>query len=275
MTDKLVLMRVKVRTGASALAPKFERLVAILDELKPSVVAFSGGVDSSLLAYVASAVDARAVCVTASSETYTASELRAAKDFANRHHFVLKVVKTGELQNPKFLANPRDRCYHCKKEMLAELKKLAKGRTVLYGENASDSKDFRPGKRAITEAGARAPLAEAGLSKADIRKLSKALGLETWDMPQNACLASRFEYGMEITKEGLAMVSTAEELLRRSGFSNVRVRLHGRIARIEISDVGKASVKKLASIAKKIKGLGFIYVTLDLEGYRTGSMNEK
>jgi len=259
------------------LSGKFTRLADILRDTSPAIVAFSGGADSSLLAYVASAVDKKNMCVTAVSETYTPDELASAEEFAREHGLRHARVTSMELKNPLFKANPRDRCYHCKKAMLEEMDRLATEngcKAVLYGETMSDMRDFRPGRKAMKEAGARSPLAEAGLTKDDVRKISKALGLDTWNRPSNACLASRIEYGMELTPELFAKVAEAESLLRKEGCQQVRVRVHGSLARIELGEGCKVSQKRLATIAKKIKRLGFSHVALDLEGYRSGSMND-
>ena len=277
MSEKTDPIVSAVAKRAPGLSGKLSRLVNILREASPSVVAFSGGADSALLAYVASAVDPNVLCVTAVSETYTPDELEAAEGFAREHGLRHARVTTLELKNPMFRANPRDRCYHCKKEMLIELDRLAKEngcKAVLYGESMSDMRDFRPGRKAMKEAGARAPLAEAGLTKDDVRLLSKAMGLKTWDRPSNACLASRIEYGMELTPELFAKVAEAESMLRKAGCAQVRVRVHGSLARIELGSGCGISQKKLAGIAKRIKSLGFSHVALDLEGYRSGSMNE-
>jgi uncharacterized protein len=274
---KIEAVKSAVAKRAPSISGKLARLVEILRDASPSIVAFSGGADSSLLAYVASAIDPNAVCVTAVSETYTPDELASAEEFAREHGLTHIRVTTLELKNPKFRSNPRDRCYHCKKAMLEELDRLATEngcKAVLYGETMSDMRDFRPGRKAMKEAGARSPLAEAGLSKDEVRKLSKAMGLKTWDRPSNACLASRIEYGMELTPELFAKVAEAESLLRKAGCAQVRVRVHGSLARIELGEGCKISQKKLAVIAKKIKGLGFSHVALDLEGYRSGSMND-
>jgi uncharacterized protein len=277
VTVKLDYLTNAVAKRAPSLSGKLVRLVEILRDAAPSIVAFSGGADSALLAYVASAVDPKTICVTAVSETYTQDELAAAEEFAREHGLRHIQVKTLELNNPVFRSNPRDRCYHCKKAMLEELDKLATDngcKAVLYGESMSDMRDFRPGRKAMKEAGARAPLAEAGLSKDDVRKLSKAMGLKTWDRPSNACLASRIEYGMELSPGLFAKVAKAETLLRKAGCAQVRVRVHGSLARIELGAGCKISQMKLAVIAKQIKGLGFSHVALDLEGYRSGSMND-
>ncbi|MFH0815764.1 MAG: ATP-dependent sacrificial sulfur transferase LarE [Methanobacteriota archaeon] len=277
MSKKTDALESAVSKRAPGLAGKLSRLVEILSKSSPAVVAFSGGADSALLAYVASAVDPKTLCATAVSETYTPGELASAEEFAREHGLRHERVATRELKDPKFRANPRDRCYHCKKAMLEELSGLAGEhgcKAVLYGESMSDMRDFRPGRKAMKEAGARSPLAEAGLTKEDVRKLSKALGLKTWDRPSNACLASRIEYGMELTPELLARIGEAESMLHMEGCAQVRVRVHGSLARIELGAGCKLSHRKLAAIAKRIKKLGFAHVTLDLEGYRSGSMNE-
>ncbi|MBI5001352.1 MAG: ATP-dependent sacrificial sulfur transferase LarE [Euryarchaeota archaeon] len=276
MIEKASLLS-KVKKGAPSLVRKFSRLVSIIEARSPSIVAFSGGVDSSLLAYVASTVDGKTVCMTASSETYTPAELQKAKEFAKEHGLRHIIVKTRELDDPKFRSNPKDRCYHCKREMLAVLNERAKElrcNAILIGETASDASDYRPGHRAVVEAGAAMPLAEADLTKDDVRELSMLFGLDTWDLPANACLASRFAYGEKITPDRLRAIAKAEQLLKDAGYKIVRVRAHGRTARVELGRDEEVDLASLRRIAKKIRALGFAYITLDLEGYRSGSMNE-
>jgi uncharacterized protein len=270
-------MRKAVAEEAPGLARKFVALVKLVRDAGPSVVAFSGGADSSLLAYVASRIHPETLCAVACSETYTVEERARAKAFAKSHGLNFVEIKTKELADPKFRANPPDRCYFCKTEMVRTMRELAQKRgldNVLYGENASDADDHRPGRRAMREWKALSPLAEAGLTKEDVRGVSKALGLDTWDMPSNACLASRFAYGCEITPDRLKDVAAVERKLRSLGLEPVRARVHGDLLRIEVGDVSKANLAKLSRLAKSFKKLGFAYVALDLEGYRTGSMNE-
>jgi uncharacterized protein len=245
------------------------------------MVAFSGGVDSTLLLKVAADVLGRRVAsVTASSPTYPGREIRAARALARKLGVRHEVIATSEMDNPEFTANPPLRCYHCKKELMEKVSAMASERGLAYvvdGQNADDVSDFRPGARAAAELGVRSPLREAGLTKADIRSLSKKLGLPTWDRPSLACLASRFPYDTPITPEALGRVEKAEDALRRLGFGQLRVRHHDSIARIEVP---AADFARLISpgirgrIEKDLKKLGYLYVAMDLGGYRTGSMNE-
>ncbi len=245
------------------------------------MVAFSGGVDSTLLLKVAADVLGRKVeAVTASSPTYPEREIKAARVLARKLGVRHAVIATSEMDNPEFTANPPLRCYHCKKELMESIRSLADERglaVVVDGQNADDVADFRPGARAAAELGVRSPLREAALTKADIRALSKRYGLPTWDRPSLACLASRFPYHTPITMEDLGRVGRAEDVLRRIGFSQLRVRHHGTIARIEIppTEFDRLLAPKVRSrVEKALKKLGYLYVTLDLGGYRTGSMNE-
>jgi len=260
---------------------RLERLRAILHRLESALVAFSGGVDSTLLLKVAGDVlGDRVVAVTAESETCTAFELRDAETFCREQDIRHEVVHTDELSLPAFTENSPERCYHCKKERFGQLRQMADRLGLEYvidGTNADDASDYRPGTRAAEELGVRSPLQEAGLGKADIRELSKQLGLPTWDRPSYACLASRIPYGTAITPEVLAMVGRAEEVLRELGFRQCRVRHHAPVARIELppeefEEAVEQTVRE--RIVARLKRIGYAYVTLDLQGYRTGSMNE-
>jgi pyridinium-3,5-biscarboxylic acid mononucleotide sulfurtransferase len=260
---------------------KYDKLTGILGRTKGALIAYSGGVDSTLLLKAALDVPVRPLlAVLATSETYPGKEIAAAKALARRLGVRLKVIRTRELENPDFAANTPDRCYHCKKELFGTLAAIAREEGipfVLDGANRDDRRDFRPGSKAGRELGVRSPLQEAGLTKAEIRELSRRLGLPTWDKPSMACLASRFPYGARIEPGGLRRVGAAEEVLRRLGFGQLRVRHHGTVARIEIApgEFPKAVAGKAAGrIVSGLKKLGYRYVTLDLEGYRTGSMNE-
>jgi uncharacterized protein len=246
-----------------------------------ALIAFSGGVDSTFLVKVAQDVlKDRIFAVIASSESYPKKETQEAIDLAKELHIPHMVIRTRELDNPNFSNNPPDRCYHCKTELFSRLKEIAmeKGFSfVLDGSNFDDMGDYRPGLQACEEMGIRSPLKDAGLGKKEIRMLSRLMDLPTWNKPSLACLASRFPYNAEIDKESLEQVAMAEEYLWSLGFSQVRVRHHGQIARVEVDSDG---VQKLldpslrVKIVENLKGLGYAYVTLDLAGYRTGSMNE-
>ncbi len=245
------------------------------------LIAFSGGVDSSFLLKVAKDVlGDNVVAFTATSPTYTGSELknaiRVAEEIGARHI----IVESNELDIPDFSRNDPDRCYHCKAELFTIAKREA-GRLGLKwiadGSNIDDLNDHRPGREAARDLGVRSPLVEAGIGKKDIRLLSRELGLSTWDKPSMACLSSRFPYGVEITPERVRMVDEAEEFLRSLGFRQLRVRFHGEIARIELDEketpaIFNGGLRK--RIIDRFKEIGFTYIAIDLEGYRTGSMNE-
>jgi uncharacterized protein len=243
------------------------------------VVAFSGGVDSTFLAFVASReLGDRALAVTALSETFSSLEREGASCLARELGLRHRTVETSELGIPGFAHNPPDRCYHCKRELFGKLKGIAAEEGLPFvadGTNADDLADYRPGRRALEELGVLSPLLEVGLGKEEVRALSRGLGLPTWDKPAYACLASRFPYGEEITVEKLARVDAAERFLRESGFPHVRVRYASETARIEVpAEEIERLVSERERLARGVRAAGFTYVAVDLDGYRTGSMNE-
>jgi uncharacterized protein len=259
--------------------PVLARLRAQFDDVPAAVVAFSGGVDSSLVLAVATlALGAgRVVAATATSPTYLDEELAAAADVAATLRVEHLVLETHEFDDPRFVENSRDRCYFCKAGLLDALLVAAaeRGAVVVDGANADDSGDHRPGMRAAAERGVLQPLLAAGVTKAEVRRLARDLGLPTWDAPQQACLASRVPYGEAITADKLAAVGAAEKALRELGFRQCRARHHGDVARLEIErDQLERAFGLRAEIARAVRSAGFTYVALDLDGFRTGSMNE-
>lgn len=261
---------------------KLQRLKTDLTSMKRVLIAYSGGTDSTFLLKIALDTLGRdnVLAVTAKSPTFPVRECtfarKTAKDLGVKHI----IIESNELENPEFVANRPDRCYWCKKDLFSRLTELAGKHDlnyVLEGSNCDDLRDFRPGMKAVEELKVRTPLKKAGLAKNEIRRLSRKLGLPTWNKPSFACLASRIPYGTKITKKNLSMVDRAEKFLQKAGIHQARVRHHGSVARIEVS---KEDIPKLMKddfreqVVGKLKKIGFFYITVDLQGYRTGSMNE-
>jgi len=251
-----------------------------LTALGAVVVAYSGGVDSAYLAWMASrTLGERAVAVTADSPSYPDRHRRLAIDIAGRFGLRHEIIHTAELERPEYRANPTNRCYYCKHELYTHLSRIAADReaVVIDGNNADDRGDYRPGRQAAREFGVRSPLDEVDLTKDEIRELSRRAGLPTWDEPASACLSSRIPYHHEVTDEKLRTIEEAEQVLRGLGFRVCRVRHHDDLARVEIGrdEMPRALDPAVgAAIVDGLKAVGYRYVTLDLQGYRTGSLNE-
>jgi len=272
---------VTVAAPGSALASRERRLYDALSSFDSVIVAFSGGVDSAYLAWVATEVlGPAALCVTADSPSYPDHHrqlaLRIAREFSLHHEF----VTTSETEQPEYRANPVNRCYYCKSELYDVLSRLAADRgiaVIVDGSNADDRSDYRPGRQAAREYGVRSPLDEADLTKADIRELSRRAGLPTWDEPASACLSSRIPYHSEVTTEKLRMIERAEDALRALGFRVCRVRHHDTLARIELgtNELHRALDPDVRErIVRELRAIGYQHVTIDLQGYRMGSLNE-
>lgn len=259
---------------------KNRELASCIRRLGRTLVAYSGGVDSGFLAYVSHLVlGANALAVIADSASLARRQLADAVDFAQEQGFAYQIIQTGELNRPDYIRNDPARCFHCKEELFTAMEEFGQARgfdTITYGVNCDDQSDFRPGQRAAQNHRVIAPLVEARLTKADIRQLAQDAGLRIWDKPASACLSSRIEYGRPVTREALFTVERGEEALRALGFRQYRVRHHGEIVRIEIApeELPRALNPGMAAEFTRIfKALGFKFVTLDLEGFRSGSMN--
>ena len=263
------------------LQEKYQQLQAIFKEMDRTLIAYSGGVDSALIAKVAQDVlGDRVLAITAISPSLLPEELVEAEEQAASMGIAHEIVETQEMENPNYTSNPINRCYFCKSELHDTLKPLALERGYPYvvdGVNADDLRDYRPGIQAAKERGVRSPLAEVGFSKLEVRELSKQLGLSWWDKPAQPCLSSRFPYGEEITLEKLQRVGRAEVYLRKLGYRNLRVRSEGETARIELppEKIQEFVINTdLSQVVKAFQNYGFSYVTLDLEGYRSGKLNQ-
>jgi uncharacterized protein len=265
---------------ANATVEKESALRRTLASLDSVIVAYSGGVDSAYLAYVAhDTLGSRAFAVTADSPSYPERHRQMAIDIAGQFGLQHEIIHTSELEQPEYRANPTNRCYYCKHELYTHLAGMAgaRGAVVVDGNNADDRGDYRPGRQAAREFGVRSPLDEVDLSKEEIRELSHRVGLPTWDEPASACLSSRIPYHHEVTDEKLRTIERAEQVLRSHGFRICRVRHHEELARIEIArnELARALEPEMAAaIVRELKALGYRYVTIDLQGYRTGSLNE-
>lgn len=276
----LVTLGAQARPDPALLQAKQEKLFAVLKDLGPVIVAYSGGTDSAYLAWAASRVlGEQSVAVTADSPSIPESHKRDAAEYAQVCGFRHEMIPTYEFNNPDYVKNDVDRCYYCKDELFTTLEELARQRgiaNIIYGVNQDDLNDYRPGQQAAKLHEVKAPLVEAGLHKAEIRELSRLAGLPFWDRPAAACLSSRIPYGTPVTVETVKTVESGEEELTALGFRQFRVRYHGDLVRIEIAreELERAlSLQMAGRLVEIFKPLGFHYVTLDLEGYRQGAMN--
>ncbi len=264
----------------SSAKTKYQKLERKLKEYGKTLIAYSGGVDSTFLisAAIKTLGPQNVLAITAVSETYPAAELKQAKDLSRILKVPHRIIRTEELKNKRFSSNPQDRCFYCKDELFRKLSQEAKKRGMILCDatNYSDRTDYRPGRRAAKKWHVASPLAEARMTKDDIRALSKAMRLKTWNLPAQACLASRIPYGTELTTQRLSRIEQGEIIMKKLGFSQIRLRDHGDIVRIETDS---ASIERLAqpryrqAVARGLKKLGWRYLALDLEGYRTGSLN--
>ena len=260
---------------------KEERLREIFRDLESVIVAYSGGVDSSYVAYIANAeLGPRAVCITGESASLPAYQRAEIDRVVEKFGFQHEVIQTSELDNPGYRANNPDRCFFCKDELYTKLESVARGRgiqIIVDGSTIDDLGDYRPGRRAAMQHAVRSPLIEVGLTKSEVRELSRRATLPTWDKPASPCLSSRIAYGTTVTIERLSKVDRGEEILREFGFREFRVRHHDQLVRIEIAQAEMDRVMRkevFQELAARFRELGFKYVTLDLEGFRSGSMNE-
>jgi len=266
---------------AATLAAKEARLHSRLEEFDSLLIAYSGGVDSAYLAFAASrALGDRMLCVTADSPSYPRRHREMAERIAREFGLPHEFIETSEMDRAEYRANPANRCYYCKTELYEHLSELATARgfsAIADGSNADDRGDYRPGRQAAREFGVKSPLDDADLTKAEIRELSRRAGLPTWDEPASACLSSRIPYQSEVTVGKLSMIERAEDALRRHGFRVCRVRHHDTVARLEIGrdEMARALDPEIsAALVRELKAIGYQYVSLDLQGYRTGSLNE-
>lgn len=280
MASLVAIQGTTSKLDPSLLLAKQDRLVEVLRDMKRVLVAYSGGTDSAYLAWAAKlALGEDAIAITADSPSIPESHKRDAIAFAAAHAIRHEMIPTNEFDNPAYVANNPDRCFHCKDELFRVMDQIAASRgfaTIVYGVNTDDLGDYRPGQNAAKLYHVKSPLVDAGLSKVEIRELSKIAGLETWDRPAAACLSSRIPYGTKVTPERIRVVEEGEEAVKSLGFRQFRVRYHDKLVRIEIApeELEKALNLRCAQALTEIfKTLGFHYVTLDLEGYRQGSLN--
>ena len=281
MTQSLPADALDAPAGTLLLQEREDALYRALTDLPSIIVAYSGGVDSAYLAYAATRVlGSEALCITADSPSYPDRHRRMAIRLASDFGFNHEIVATHEMARPEYRANPANRCYYCKHELYTHLTAIARDRgiaVVADGSNADDRGDYRPGRQAAREFGVRSPLDDAGLTKDDIRELSRRAELPTWEEPASACLSSRIPYFSEVTEEKLRMIEAGENVLRRLGFRVCRVRHHDTMARIELdrAEIQRALSPEVAdTIDRELRALGYTHVTVDLRGYRLGSLNE-